>query len=70
MRLDAWFLPRDVTTDVDGHFSLEGLVPGIEYSIFTVAAAGDPKPGLRVGEAHILEPGEVKVLGDVREFGP
>jgi hypothetical protein len=60
------FFPRDVMTDGQGQFSFEGLVPGREY-ILNVAA-DVPRP--QVGEVHVLQPGEVKSLGDVREEGP
>jgi hypothetical protein len=66
IRPNSLFFPKDVTTDASGHFTFEGLVPGQDYSIMLAAksaAAQSPK----VGESHVLEPGEVKTLGDVRE---
>jgi hypothetical protein len=44
-------------------------VPGLEY-IIKVATASAEGPAPQVGEAHILQPGEVKKLGDVREAAP
>ncbi|MEJ7639242.1 MAG: carboxypeptidase-like regulatory domain-containing protein, partial [Singulisphaera sp.] len=61
------FFPQDVITDDEGRFAFEGLVPGREY-VLREASAGEPGP--QVGEGHSLRPGEVKVLGDVREVGP
>jgi hypothetical protein len=56
--------PGDVTTDGEGRFALQGLVPGLEY-VLRIAAPDALGP--RVGEAHLLEVGEVRSLGDVRE---
>ena len=56
--------PRDVMTDGDGRFSFQGLVPELEYTI-RLPAASEPRP--RVGAVQLLRPGEVKVLGDVRQ---
>ncbi len=58
--------PRDVTTDREGRFAVEGLVPGLEY---VLRIAVDDGLGPRTGEAHLLEPDEVANLGDVRQ-GP
>jgi hypothetical protein len=69
MRPFAWHFPRDLTTDAGGRFSFEGLVPGMEYAV-TVATAGAAAPAARVGEAHLLQPGEVKRLGGVTEVAP
>jgi hypothetical protein len=69
MRPFSWHFPQDVTTDAGGRFSFEGLVPGLEY-IVKVAPAGAEASALRVGEAHLLQPGEIKTLGDVRELVP
>jgi hypothetical protein len=62
-------IPRDVTTDADGNFAFEGLAPEVEY-IIRIATAGTIAPSARVGEAHSLEPGEPKSLGDVQEVAP
>jgi hypothetical protein len=56
--------PGDVTTDGDGRFVLNGLVPGLEYALRIAVPDG---LGHRVGEAHLLEAGEVRSLGDVWE---
>lgn len=69
MRPFSWHFPRDVTTDANGRFSFEGLVPGLEYTV-KVVPAGAEESAQRVGDAHLLQPGEVKTLGDVREFVP
>ncbi len=61
------FLPRDVATDDQGKFSFEGLVPGREYTL-NVAAVNKSRPS--VGKVHLLQPGEVKSLSDVREEAP
>jgi hypothetical protein len=60
-------IPHDVTTDGEGRFSLEGLVPGQEYGLKVAASDG---PDSRVGDLHSLEPGEAKALGDVQEQRP
>jgi hypothetical protein len=62
-------IPRDVTTDADGNFAFEGLAPEVEY-IIRIATAGTIAPTAKVGEAHSLEPGEPKSLGDVQEVAP
>jgi hypothetical protein len=62
-------IPRDVTTDSDGRFTFEGLVPEIDY-IIRVATDDTIAPAARVGEVHSVEPGERKTLGDVREVVP
>jgi hypothetical protein len=66
IRPDSIYLPKDATTDANGHFTFEGLVPGQEYIIKLPAPSPEAQPS-RVGESHVLEPGEVKTLGDVRE---
>ena len=65
----SWHFPRDVMTDAEGRFSFEGLVPGLEYIVKVVPADADASAP-RVGEAHLLQPGEVKSLGDIREVVP
>jgi hypothetical protein len=62
-------IPLDVSTDAGGRFAFEGLSPEIEYTI-RVATASSIAPAMRVGEAHTLEPGESKTLGDVQEIAP
>jgi hypothetical protein len=66
IRPNSLFFPKDATTDASGHFSFEGLVPGQEYTIKVPASSAGAQPP-RVGESHLLEPGQVKTLGDVRE---
>jgi RNA polymerase sigma factor (sigma-70 family) len=56
---EQWF-----TTDQDGHFRLEGLAPGVEYTLYahkTVNQGLGP-----VCERLKLKAGEMKDLGDVR----
>ncbi len=59
-------LPKDATTDANGHFTFEGLVPEQDYIIKLPAPSAAVQPP-RVGESHVLEPGEFRSLGDVRE---
>jgi hypothetical protein len=66
VRPNSLFFPKDATTDASGHFTFEGLVPEQEYIIKLPAPNGTAQCP-RVGESHVLEPGEVKTLGDVRE---
>jgi RNA polymerase sigma factor (sigma-70 family) len=57
-----------VSTDRDGRFRIEALVPGIRYEI-----GGPPKKGMTFGDGYVhstwwtLGPGETKDWGDVRE---
>jgi RNA polymerase sigma factor (sigma-70 family) len=58
--------PR-MTTDADGRFRAELLVPGVVYQIL-VAGKGNPLTGGYIDNARsTVKPGEVKDLGDVRE---
>jgi hypothetical protein len=66
IRPNSLYFPKDATTDANGHFAFEGLVPEQEYIIKLPAKSAAAQPP-RVGESHVLEPGEVKALGDVRE---
>ncbi len=66
IRPSSLYFPKDATTDANGHFAFEGLVPEQEYIIKLPAKSATAQPP-RVGESHVLEPGEVKALGDVRE---
>jgi hypothetical protein len=66
IRPNSLYFPKDATTDANGHFAFEGLVPEQEYIIKLPAKSATAQPR-RVGESHALKPGEVKTLGDVRE---
>jgi hypothetical protein len=66
IRPSSLYFPKDATTDANGHFAFEGLVPEQEY-IIKLPAPSAAAQAPRVGESHVLEPGEVKTLGDVRE---
>ena len=43
---------------------------GVAAGTIRVATASSIAPAMRVGEAHTLEPGESKTLGDVQEIAP
>jgi RNA polymerase sigma factor (sigma-70 family) len=63
--LVAQHLPSQVTTDAEGRFRVEDLVPGVVYHLFLRG-----KPPLRsdasVGKRFTLKAGERKEMGDVR----
>ncbi|WP_168222130.1 carboxypeptidase regulatory-like domain-containing protein [Aquisphaera giovannonii] len=63
-----WQFPKAVTTDGQGVFSFQGLVPEQEYTVM-VLGDGTVGPSPRVGDSHTLTPGETRSLGDVREAG-
>jgi hypothetical protein len=49
----------DITTDKQGRFRLEGLVPGMKYDMWN--------PRTKFGFATIVpEPGKHKELGDIK----
>jgi hypothetical protein len=50
------------TTDADGRFRLDELVPEMEYEITTLA----PRQWVELMKTPIVAPGETKDLGDVR----
>jgi hypothetical protein len=59
-------LPGAITTDEEGRFRIEPVVPGQRY---TVNVVGLPNPEDEFGtvfEDLVLEPGETKDLGDVK----
>jgi hypothetical protein len=65
----AWydFTGRRVVTDAEGRFRLEGLLPGIPYTV--VAAEDSIKPGKPVThqkDGQTVEAGKETDLGDVR----
>jgi hypothetical protein len=66
IRPNSLFFPKDATTDASGHFTFEGLVPEQDY-IIKLPAPSPAASSPRVGESHVLEPGEVRSLGDVQE---
>ncbi|HWB13652.1 MAG TPA: M56 family metallopeptidase [Pirellulales bacterium] len=62
-RLPAEFTP---TTDAEGRFRVDGLVPGVEYE---VGLQRRNSPLMRLKEATLM-PGEVRDLGDVKVSEP
>jgi hypothetical protein len=55
-----------IRTDPAGRFRIEGLVPGLRYSL-NVMIESSISEGSNIFKDMILEPGETKDLGDVRE---
>ena len=55
-----------VRTDEAGRFHVVGLIPGPRYSL-NVSIDSTIFPGSQIFEDVILEPGETRDLGDVRE---
>src|SRR5262249_14141058 len=65
----AW-LPAAVKTDDEGRFRLDGLVPGLKYTLLV----GEPGRGPRVRPSHLRqnvtgEAGKTKDLGELERGG-
>ncbi len=60
----AGSFPRRVRSGKDGRFRIEGLAPGMKYSLTVVQAPYRLDPS--IVEAPTIEAGEMKDLGDVR----
>lgn len=59
-------------TDDDGHFRIDRLVPGLRYSARVFGGVpGAPSPTVGIAfDKLVLQPGEVRDLGDVRVNSP
>ena len=53
-------LSQTLTTDKDGRFQVQGLVPGLEYSVM------DNKRAFELRGRIVVEPGKDKDLGDIK----
>jgi hypothetical protein len=57
---------QQVTTDKDGRFHVEGLVPGVTYGVYAGPPAGAKKALGFLTNVSGVEPGKRKDLGDVQ----
>jgi RNA polymerase sigma factor (sigma-70 family) len=70
LNLPLWgkFLNAEATTDKDGKFRIDGLVPGVKY-VLNASNGTDFLPGY-VRDGLTVEAGKVKDLGDVKDQPP
>ncbi len=64
-RLIRW-LPEGVKTDAEGKFRVEGLLPGLKYTLWVSDDASRQRPPSHWQDGVTAESGQVKDLGEVK----
>jgi len=67
-RLIRW-LPEGVKTDAEGKFRVEGLLPGLKYTLWVSDDGTRQRAPSHWQEDVTAESGKVKDLGDVKKAG-
>jgi RNA polymerase sigma factor (sigma-70 family) len=57
---------RDVKSDAEGHFRIEGLIPGLSHKVYASRGEAQKNGFGVVLDYVVLKPGETRDLGDVR----